>query len=130
MNLTLAGWSAPGVLALIAITAGIVLLVVYALRRGFVDHDLDGTIESADAAVAGPTRAAEAPSRPRAVGVAGAALLAVGLALGVTSAVLGWGVVGSGMMNGRSGQPADCATSWNGCPQATAPAPAPSTSAP
>jgi hypothetical protein len=131
MNLTLAGWNATGVLALIAITAGIVLLVVYASRRGFVNRDLDGTIDSGDAAVAMPAPEAEAPARPRALGIAGAALLAVGLALGIASAVLGWGVGGGGGAAGdRSAQPADCATSWNGCPQATAPAPAPSTSAP
>jgi len=130
MNMTIAGWSATGILALITITAGIVLLVVYASRRGFVHRDLDGTIDSGDAAVAAPAPEAEAPARPRALGIAGASLLAVGLALGVASAVLGWGVGGSGISGGKSGQPADCATSWNGCPQATAPAPAPSTLAP
>src|SRR5664280_518646 len=34
MNLNIGGWSATGILALIAIIAGAVLLVVYAARRG------------------------------------------------------------------------------------------------
>src|SRR5450759_5512426 len=41
MNMNIGGWSVTGVVALIAIIAGVVLLVVYAARRGFVNNDLD-----------------------------------------------------------------------------------------
>ncbi len=125
MNMTIAGWSATGVLALIAIAAGIVLLVVYASRRGFVDRELGGTIETEAVPFAGPAPVAEAPARPRAVGMVGATLLVVGLAVGLATALFGWGVAGGGIVGDRSDQPGNCAGSWNGCPQATAPAPAP-----
>jgi hypothetical protein len=119
VNLTIGGWNALGVLALIAIIAGFVLLLAYAARRGFVDRELDGTIESAEVPFSGPAPRPEAASRPRALGVAGAGLLVFGLALGLATAVLGWGS-GTGASAGtRSGQPGNCAQSWNGCPQAT-----------
>lgn len=119
MNLTIGGWNALGVLALIAIVAGFVLLIAYAARRGFVNRELDGTIETAEVPFSGPAPRAEAAGQPRALGVAGAALLVVGLALGLATAVLGWGG-GPGTSAGtRSDQPGNCAQSWNGCPQAT-----------
>jgi hypothetical protein len=114
MNMNIGGWSATGVLALIAITAGVALLVVYAARRGFVHRDLDGTIESADLPLAGPAPVVEPAAGQRVIGVAGATLLVVGLALGLASAVLGWGAAGNG-----PGGPGGCAGSWNGCPQVT-----------
>ena len=119
MNLTIGGWNALGVLALIAIVAGFVLLIAYAARRGFVNRELDGTIESAEVPVPVPAPRAEAAGRPRALGVVGAALLVFGVALGLATAVLGWGG-GPGTSSGTRGdQPGNCAQSWNGCPQAT-----------
>jgi hypothetical protein len=119
MNLNIGGWSATGVLALIAIIAGVVLLVVYAARRGFVHDELDGTIESVAVPFSGPAPVVEAAARPRVIGVAGATLLVVGLALGLASAVLGWGGGSGSSVGDRSDQPGSCAGSWNGCPQVT-----------
>ncbi len=107
-------WPLSGVLAAILIVVGIVLLVVYAVRRGLVAHDLPDTIETAEVPTAGPAPAAEPPSRPRALGAVGAVVLVAGLALGVLTAVGGWGGGGSGG--------GGCAQSWNGCPPQTAPA--------
>ncbi len=119
MPWTLNGWNAIGVLALIATAAGIVLLVVYASRRGFVNRDLDGAIETPEMPYAGPAPESEAASRPRVLGVAGAALLVAGLALGLATAVLGLGGGGLSTVGDQSDQPANCAQSWAGCPQAT-----------
>jgi hypothetical protein len=109
-------WPLSGVLAAVAIVVGIVLLVIYAVRRGLMNRDLPDTIETAEVPTAGPAPSAEPASQPRTLGALGAAILIVGLALGLVTAVGGW--TGSG--TGSSGT--DCAQSWNGCPQVTAPA--------
>jgi hypothetical protein len=109
-------WPLSGVLAAILIVVGIALLISYAVRRGFLNRDLPGTIDSAEVPTDGQTPAVEPPARPRTLGAVGALLLVVGLGLGLFTAVSGW--TGSG--TGTSA--ADCAQSWNGCPQVTAPA--------
>ncbi len=109
-------WPVSGVLAAILIVVGIVLLVVYAVRRGLVHNDLPDTIASAEVPTSGPAPAVEPPSSPRTLGAAGAVILVIGLALGVVTAVGGWGGGGAGGSGG-----ADCAQSWNGCPAVTAP---------
>ena len=109
-------WPLSGVLAAILIVVGIVLLVIYAVRRGFVNRDLPDTIASAEVPPDDRAPVAEPPARPRTLGAVGALLLVAGLALGLYTAVSGW--TGSG--TGTSA--ADCAQSWNGCPQVTAPA--------
>ena len=118
MNLGFGGWGVTGIAAAIAIVAGIVLLIAYAVRRGLVDRDLDGTIAAEGSAAStvqpGVDRAASPPGSSRLLGATGATILAVGLVLGLVSAILGWG---------GSGGAAGCAQSWNGCPQATAGAP-------
>ena len=119
MNMTIGGWSAAGVLALIAVVAGVVLLVVYASRRGFVNRAMDGALESDEVPFSGPAPTVEPASRPRAVGVVGATLLVVGLALGLATAVLGWGTGVASTVGDKSNQPGSCAQSWNGCPQPT-----------
>lgn len=109
-----AGWGIMGIASAAAIVAGIVLLVVYALQRGLVDRELDGTdVDDADPD-AGP--GARAP-RSRTLGTTGAIILAVGLGLGLLSALGGWsgGTTGTGPGSGSG----DCAQSWSGCPQAT-----------
>jgi hypothetical protein len=119
-------WPLTGVLAAIAIAVGIVLLVLYAVRRGLVDNDLPDTIATAGVPTSGPAPVAGTPQQSRVLGAAGAAILVVGLALGVVTALGGWGGGAGGSTNGTGG----CAQSWNGCPQATAPAsPQPSASA-
>jgi hypothetical protein len=130
MNQTIGGLSVPGILAGIAIIAGVVLLVVYAARRGFVDRELDGTIESTAIPFSGPAPEAEPAARPRALGIAGATLLAVGVVLGVATAVFGLGGGINGTVGDHSDGPGACAQSWNGCPQATQNAPASPTVAP
>lgn len=115
-------WPVSGVLAAIAIVIGIVLLIVYAVRRGFMHADLPDTIPSGEVPVTGPAPTAEPPQTPRALGAAGAAILVVGLVLGVVTALGGWGS-GAGGAGG-------CAQSWNGCPQVTAPASTPLPSLP
>ena len=106
-----------GFAAAVAIVAGIVLLVAYAMRRGLVHRELDGTLnrESSPEGVMEP-----GPSRPaqssRGFGAVGAALLALGLVLAlisVATAPAGNGTAGPGAGTN------DCAQSWNGCPQAT-----------
>ncbi len=116
-----AGWSPAGVAALIAIVAGIVLLVVYAVQRGLVHRELEGIEPAGDpepqpaAKPAGATRAA---GRSRTLGALGATLLIAGLALGTVAAVGSWGT-GDSAAGGPGGTPDDCARSWEGCPQAT-----------
>jgi hypothetical protein len=110
-------WPLSGVLAAIFIVVGIVMLVAYAVRRGLVESDLPGTFESDSVPTDGPAPAAEPPGRPRTLGALGAAILIVGLGLGVVTAVSGWSGAGS-----ASGSDGGCAQSWNGCPQQTAPA--------
>jgi len=117
MPLSLGGWSILGIGAAVAIAAGIVLLVVYAIQRGLVHRELDG-IDPESAADDAPLARASAS---RSLGAAGAVVLAAGLALGLLSAVTGWG--GTATTGAGPGTPPeDCAQSWSGCPQAT-PAP-------
>jgi hypothetical protein len=112
------GWSLLGMGAAVAIVAGIVLLVTYALQRGLVHRELDGTEpEPAEP----PAATLSTPTSGRTLGTAGAVLLAVGLALGLLSAIAGWGGA-TGTGTGPGGPPDACAQSWSGCPQAT-PAP-------
>ncbi len=121
---TIAGWSLLAIAAVIAIAAGIVLLAAYALRRGVVHRELHGTVESegepqAVAAASTEVSATASPEAARTLGVAGAVLLAVGLGLGVVGVATGWGVSESSA-TGLPGQPpADCAQTWEGCPQET-----------
>jgi hypothetical protein len=109
--------SPTGIAATIAIVAGVVLLVVYAMRRGLVHRELDGTLnrESSPDGVLerGPSK--PAPSS-RGFGAVGAALLAVGLVLALISVAAPKGGNGT---SGPGASPNDCAQSWNGCPQAT-----------
>jgi hypothetical protein len=99
-------WPLSGVLAAILIVVGILLLVVYAVRRGFVNRDLPDTIATDEVPTSGPAPTSEAAGKPRTLGALGALILVVGLILGTGT--------------GTSGT--DCAQSWNGCPQVTAPA--------
>jgi len=112
-------WPPSGVLAAILIVLGIVLLVAYAVRRGFVHEALPDALETAQVPTDGPSPAAEPAHRARTLGAVGAIALAAGLLLGVATAAGGWAGAGTG----ASG--ADCAQSWNGCPQVTPPASAP-----
>jgi hypothetical protein len=111
-------WPITGVLAAIAIAVGIVLLVAYAVRRGLVDHDLPDTIATTEVPTSGAAPVAGPAQQSRAMGAAGAVILAVGLALGLVTAIGGWGGAAGSSGDGSGG----CAQSWNGCPQATAPA--------
>jgi len=118
MTLGFGGWNAFGILAAVAIAAGSILLVVYALRRGLVHRDLDGTIAeegsegTMPAAVAGPP----APGPSRTLGLAGVTLLVAGIALALVGVV----TTSSGPTSSDPGKaPTDCAQSWDGCPQAT-----------
>ena len=115
-----AGWSPAGIAALIAITAGLVLLVVYAAQRGLVHRELEGMdpAEAPDAEAPGQPVTPAPPRRSRTLGTLGAALLIVGLALGTIAAVGSWGT-GDSAAGGPGTAPADCARSWDGCPQAT-----------
>jgi hypothetical protein len=110
-------WPLTGVLAAVAIVVGIVLLVAYAVRRGLVQGELPDTIATAAVPTSGPAPVAGTPQQSRTLGAAGAVILLVGLALGVVTAVGGWGGGAGGSAGGNG-----CAQSWNGCPQATAPA--------
>ncbi len=113
-----AGWSPAGIVALIAIVAGIVLLVAYAVQRGLVHRELEGIETAADPgtevapAVSGP------PRQSRTLGLVGAIVLAVGLALGTIAALGSWSN-GDATTGGPGLAPADCAQSWDGCPKAT-----------
>ena len=109
-------WPLSGVLAAILIVVGVVLLVLYAVRRGFMQRDLPGTIAADEVPTSGPAPASEAAGKPRTLGALGAFLLVVGLVFGLFTAMSGW----TGTGTGTSGT--DCAQSWNGCPQVTAPA--------
>ena len=57
-----AGWSPIGIAALVAIVAGIVLLVVYAVQRGLLNRELEG-METEPGPGAEPEEAP--PARPR-----------------------------------------------------------------
>lgn len=111
-----AGWSILGIASAVAIVAGVVLLVVYALQRGLVHRELDGTDATGDPDAAPVTRV----PRGRTLGAAGAIILAVGLGLGLISALGSWAGATTG--TGPGGGLENCAQSWIGCPQAT-PAP-------
>jgi hypothetical protein len=118
MNLSFGDWPVTGVLAAVAIVVGIVLLVVYAVGRGLVHGDLPGTVETAAVPTDGPVPGAGAPGGSRVLGTAGAVILVAGLALGLVTAVAGWGARGT---SGSSSGGTDCAQSWSGCPQNTLP---------
>jgi hypothetical protein len=122
MALTLGGWSVLGIGSAVAIIAGIVLLVLYAVRRGLIHHELDAldsdTVLEGGLLTAGRVGNGSAPAASRTLGTAGALLLAVGLALGLAAAVAGWGDSGT-TGAGPGAAPLDCAQSWSGCPQAT-----------
>jgi hypothetical protein len=115
MPMSLGGWSVLGVLAAATIVAGIVLLIVYAARRGLVHRELDGTFAELPQ---GAPPAVQAGGEARTLGVIGAALLAVGLVLGLVVTVAGWGGAGWIMGGGPGEHPENCAQSWSGCPQA------------
>lgn len=121
---TFAGWSLLAIASAAAIVAGTLLLAAYALRRGIVHRELDGTIEPETdlRTVEAPPAGAAAMARPgdaRILGTAGAVLLAVGLGLGLLGAITGWGSPGSSTTGGPGQAPVDCAQTWEGCPQAT-----------
>ena len=59
-----------------------------------------------------------APRRSRALGMVGAIVLVVGLALGAVAALGNW-TTGDATTGGPGLAPADCAQSWDGCPKAT-----------
>lgn len=117
MPMSFGGWSALGIAAAVAIGAGIVLLVVYAVGRGLVHRDLDGTLP-AEAEPAVDTIPLQRRPARRTIGLLGAVVLVIGLGLGVLSAITGWGADGA-TGGGPGGANQDCAQSWSGCPQAT-----------
>jgi len=116
MTLGFGGWNAFGILAAIAIAAGSILLVVYALRRGLVHRDLDGTISEEGSEGTMPVAAAGAPGPARTLGLAGVTLLVAGIALALVGAVT---TSPGDTSSGPGKAPTDCAQSWEGCPQAT-----------
>lgn len=118
MTLDVGTWSVTGTLAALAIAVGSILLVVYAVRRGLVHRDLDGTIapEGPDGTMPPDPGRAAAPSRT--LGLAGVALLVVGVAIGLLGILTGPAPDGTSA-TGPGGVPADCARTWNGCPQTT-----------
>lgn len=121
---TIAGWSLLAIAAVIAVAAGIILLAVYALRRGVVNRELHGTVEGEAGPQELPAPSPEAsatasPEGARTLGLAGAVLLSVGLGLGVVGVATGWGVSESSATGGPGQPPTDCAQTWEGCPQAT-----------
>ena len=119
MTMSFGGWSILGIAAAVLILAGIVLLIAYAVERGLVHRDLDGTV-AADSLGSVPTpRAAGSSGGARTLGLAGAALLVVGLVLGLLTAIGGGGGAGFGGTSGPGVGPGDCAQSWAGCPQTT-----------
>lgn len=117
-------WPLIGVLAAILIVVGIALLVTYAVRRGLVNRDLPDTYASDEVPTAGPAPASEPAQRPRTMGTVGALILIAGLALGLVAFASG------GFGSGTATTGKDCAQSWNGCPQVTAPAASPLPSLP
>lgn len=117
-------WPLSGVLAAILIVVGIALLVLYAVRRGFMHGDLPDTIASDEVPTSGPAPSRESAQKPRTLGALGACLLVLGLVFGLFTAVSGWGGAGTG----SSGT--NCAQSWDGCPQVTAPATTPPSTLP
>lgn len=118
MSMSFGGWSVLGIAAAVLIVAGIVLLIAYAVERGLVHRELDGTVAT-ETAGSLPVARAGASGGARTLGLVGAILLAVGLVLGLLTAITGWGGAGFGGMMGPGNGPGDCAQSWNGCPQTT-----------
>lgn len=121
---TIAGWSLLAIACVVAVVGGVLLLAAYALRRGVVRRELHGTIEAAadsqtmeEPPVAAPPAAGA--GRTRNLGMAGALLLAIGLGLGLLGTVTGWGAPPSSEAGNPGQPPADCAQTWEGCPQAT-----------
>ena len=113
-----AGWSPAGIVALIAIVAGIVLLVAYAVQRGLVHRELEGIETAGDPGTTAAPAVAAQPRRSRTLGMVGAIVLVVGLALGAVAALGTW-TTGDATTGGPGLAPADCAQSWDGCPKAT-----------
>ena len=117
MTLGFGSWNAFGILAAVAIATGSILLVSYALRRGLVHRDLDGTIAEEGSEGTMPAAVAGAPAPSRTLGLAGVTLLVAGIAL----ALIGAATTSSGSTSSGPGKaPTDCAQAWGGCPQATA----------
>lgn len=116
MSMSFGGWTVLGIAAAVAIVAGVALLIAYAIERGLVHRELDGAIGAEAPATAALPRSGEGA---RTIGLLGAVLLAVGLVLGLLTAITGWDGAGSGGAQGPGAAPGDCAQSWAGCPQAT-----------
>jgi hypothetical protein len=116
--MTLSPWSAVGMAAALAIVAGSVLLVVYAVRRGLVHRDLDGTIAEVGAEGTMPAAIGGAAAPSRSLGIAGVILLVAGVVLGVATFVAAGTSALPGF--GPGNPPTDCAQAWAGCPQPTA----------
>ena len=115
MNLNLAGWSPIGIGAAVLILTGIVLLVVFALRRGLDRHELEG-MDAEPGAITPVVPASRDHDSTRTIGAAGAAILVLGLAMGMVAGAGGWGTQEA---QGPGTAPQDCAQGWNGCPQTT-----------
>ena len=110
-------WSALSILAALAIVTGSVLLVVYAIRRGLVHRDLDGTIAAEDPEGTMPAAAGGAAAPSRTLGLAGVTLLVAGIVLAVVGVITSpAGPTASAPGN----PPTDCTQAWAGCPQPTA----------
>lgn len=116
MTLDLGGWNAFGILAAIAIAAGSILLVVYAVRRGLVHRDLDGTLAEEGPEGTMPAAAAGPAAPSRTLGILGVTLLGAGIALALVGVVT---APSDPTATGPGKSPTDCAQSWDGCPQAT-----------
>ncbi len=117
MTLNFGDWSITGIVAALGIVAGSILLVVYAVRRGLVNRDLDGTIEAEGPDGTMPAAAGAAAEPSRALGVAGVIVLVAGLALGLVNVVTG--PTADSRATGPGNPPTDCAQTWSGCPQTT-----------
>ena len=112
MTVSFAGWSPVGIVALIAIVAGIVLLVAYAVQRGLVHRELDG-IETPPREPEGtmPAAAGAAAAASRTLGIAGCdRCWSSGLALGAIAAVVSW-ATGDATTGGPGPRPARTAPS-------------------
>ena len=117
MTLNFGDWSITGIVAALGIVAGSILLVVYAVRRGLVNRDLDGTFEAEGPDGTMPAAAGAAAEPSRALGVAGVIVLVAGLALGLVNVVTG--PTADSRATGPGNPPTDCAQTWSGCPQTT-----------
>lgn len=117
MTLDLGDWSITGILAAIGIVAGSILLVAYAVRRGLVNRELDGTIEAEGPDGTMPAAAGAAAAPSRALGLAGIIVLVAVLALGLVNIVSG--PTAESSATGPGIPQVDCAQSWSGCPQVT-----------